>query len=634
MKKITFAFLMILLCCSQNFNAAVLIGHRGSYWGVENTEEAFRKGAQFGYNGLETDIKVTSDTKFVCCHDDDLSRFGHSSANVASSTLAQLKALQLSQTRGGQTYTATICTLEEYLDICKEYDVFPVIELKWATGINSNDCSNLPALVEVVRSKGMFEKAIFLTSMKPCLEFIRTNYPTATIQLLCYANSMESNLQWCINNRADIDVCVGPEFTANLVKRYHDNGLLVNVWTINTVALYQEYRTKGCDMFTTDYLDLLGILEPDDEVRFVSLWTKTLEQAPYLTNTTSQRSMAVYNGELYIPDMTTAKIAVVDGKTGDLKRTIQTNLDATSLSCIRVTHDGVMLLGSTNNAQNVLTIYRCDENGVTNLVGSKTITGFGQADYFDVYGNLDGSDGGFIVAASNQGKAVKIPFSNGVLNEPFLFDGHKSSNAAGTHAIVQSDTTFFVTGFRVARKLLSLDGKWSKSFSSPSPSALAVDGVCFALNGHEYYGSMETRFGVLKLFDITHGLDSPVVFDNATEAFGSAANTAITSPVCVESTPDNVTIYVLATNNGIAAYRLQKKSVGLTSVDNTLPSFYIKNGAVVLLNAVGEMVSVYDIMGRMLISESVSTSPFAINRLPKNQSYIIKVGDTAFKTVL
>ena len=47
-------------------------------------------------------------------------------------------------------------------------------------------------------------------------------------------------------------------------------------------------------MFTTDYLDLLGILEPDDEVRFVSLWTKTLEQAPYLTNTTSQRSMAVY----------------------------------------------------------------------------------------------------------------------------------------------------------------------------------------------------------------------------------------------------------------------------------------------------------------------------------------------------
>lgn len=69
-------------------------------------------------------------------------------------------------------------------------------------------------------------------------------------------------------------------------------------------------------------------------------------------------------------------------------------------------------------------------------------------------------------------------------------------------------------------------------------------------------------------------------------------------------------------------------------MDNTLPSFYIKNGAVVLLNAVGEMVSVYDIMGRMLISESVSTSPFAINRLPKNQSYIIKVGDTAFKTVL
>lgn len=634
MKKITLVLSILCLCYLQNCLAATLIGHRGSFWGVESTSEAFINGAKFGFNGLETDIKVTSDTKFVCCHDDNLSRFGHSDAVIASSTLASLKALTMSQTRGGISYTGTICTLEEYLDICKQYNLFPLIELKWATGINTGDCSNIPALISVIQSKGMFEKAIFLTSMKACLEYIRKNYPTANMQFLCYDTTAETNLEWCITNKSHVDIGKGTGLTANVVKSYHDQGLLVNVWTINTIAEYLEYKSKGCDMFTTDSLDLSGILEPDDEVSFVSLWTKTMTDAPYLTNTTSQHSMAVYNSELYIPDMNNGKIAVVAGETGNLKRTIQTDLESTFLSCVRFTQDGVMLLGSTRNLKDTLSIYRCDQEGNTALLGKKTIDGFGLTDYFDVYGALNSANGGFIVAASNQGKAVKIPFQNGALGEPILFDGHKGSNISGTHAIIQSDSTFIITGLRSARKLYSTDGSWSKSFGAPTPATLAVDGDCFSLNGHDYYASVETRFGSFKLFDISHSIDSPVVFDNATAALGTTANTAITSPLCAEETPDYVTLYILATNNGIAAYRLQKKLVGVSSIEQAVPIFYVKDGIITIENATGKEVSVYDIMGRKLLSKSISSPLFSLEKLPQKQLYIIKIGQDVFKTVL
>lgn len=57
-----FTVATVLLATAQPY----LVGHRGSYWGVENTEEAFINGAKKGYDYLETDIKVTKDGKFVC----------------------------------------------------------------------------------------------------------------------------------------------------------------------------------------------------------------------------------------------------------------------------------------------------------------------------------------------------------------------------------------------------------------------------------------------------------------------------------------------------------------------------------------------------------------------------------------
>ncbi len=183
----------------------IMVGHRGSYYGVENTEEAFRNGAALGYTYLETDIKVTSDTRFILTHDDDVSRFCSSSLTIAGSTLAELQALELKQTRGGVSYTGRFMSLEEFLDLCAELGVKPLIELKWATGVSSNDQSNMPKLIEVIESKGFRNKCIILTSMTPCLEWIHNNHPDITLQYLVNSVS-DATLDWCVERGIDVDI--------------------------------------------------------------------------------------------------------------------------------------------------------------------------------------------------------------------------------------------------------------------------------------------------------------------------------------------------------------------------------------------------------------------------------------------
>ena len=72
MKKLNFLLMLLMLAFASEALAwkPILIGHRGSRTGVENTEQAFIQGiTKHGCQALECDVKVTSDKKYVCWHD-------------------------------------------------------------------------------------------------------------------------------------------------------------------------------------------------------------------------------------------------------------------------------------------------------------------------------------------------------------------------------------------------------------------------------------------------------------------------------------------------------------------------------------------------------------------------------------
>jgi len=237
----------LLNCWAQK---PLYVGHRGCGMGVENTEAAYRLGVDYyHYAGLECDVRVTKDGQYVISHDETTERLG-GHLTVADATLSELQAEVYTQTRYEVTYTGHICTVAEYLDICVEKGVFPVVELKWSTGINNNDMSNFAGLAALIEQKGLTDKTIILTSMKKSQEYVRTHYPTLQCQWLCNAN-WQGNEEWCRQWQLSPSISVG-NFDAETVRTFHAMGLKVACWTADSPERCHELEQMGVDYITTN----------------------------------------------------------------------------------------------------------------------------------------------------------------------------------------------------------------------------------------------------------------------------------------------------------------------------------------------------------------------------------------------
>ncbi|MDO4512044.1 MAG: glycerophosphodiester phosphodiesterase family protein [Bacteroidales bacterium] len=250
--RLIFVLLMMLAGLHAAAWKPVFVGHRGCNRGVENTAEAFHNGVDvYGYTGLECDVRVTKDGYFVISHDETTTRLG-GNLTVASATLAELQAETYTQTRSSVTYTGHICTMEEYLDICVEKNAFPVIELKWATGLNNSDMSNFPRLAALITEKGLADKVVILTSMQKSVEYVHKNYPQFQCQWLC-AGNWATNEGWCRMMKAHPSIQAG-YFDIETVNTFRRLGLKVAVWTVDSEANYKKYGAMGVSMMTCNSL--------------------------------------------------------------------------------------------------------------------------------------------------------------------------------------------------------------------------------------------------------------------------------------------------------------------------------------------------------------------------------------------
>lgn len=242
------------------------VAHRGGkiYGGVENTLEAFLGGVKSGADALECDVRVTSDLVYVIHHDSTFEKLTKESNNptcmdVNQSTYDELKEVELVQSYKDKTYTGRILLFSKYLEICRDNNVIPVVELKWTNGIYSDNAdennfnySNLDKVISMLKEYQLFDKVYVISFMKGCLEYLRKKYPTIKLQWLCYKD-IEQNLDWCVKNNISLDV-EHSVCTKEMISTMHSNGLLVNIWTMNDETLLSKYIDMGVDMITSDWI--------------------------------------------------------------------------------------------------------------------------------------------------------------------------------------------------------------------------------------------------------------------------------------------------------------------------------------------------------------------------------------------
>lgn len=110
------------------------IHHRGNHKNApENSIPAFE---QAEYWGAETDIRVTKDGRWVIMHDDTVDRTTNGTGRVTDLTFEDVRNLRIDKGNGLEKYKSdqlVVPTLEEYLGICRDKGVVPVIEIKCET---------------------------------------------------------------------------------------------------------------------------------------------------------------------------------------------------------------------------------------------------------------------------------------------------------------------------------------------------------------------------------------------------------------------------------------------------------------------------------------------------------------------
>ena len=609
---------LLLLCLVCTLTQAyawkpLFAGHRGSYRGVENTEEAMMNGINhYGYTGLEIDVKTTSDGEYVCWHDDDLSRVGHN-VQIPYTKFADIKDLTLTQTRGGVQYTAKILTVDRYLEICKENNVFPIIELKWAVGINSNDMSRFPGLYKLIEKHGLVEEARILTSMQPSLEYVRTNYPKLQCQFLCYEVT-QARYEWCKKWGINPSVQTGGLSKA-MARKCHDAGMEVVCWTVNSEASYLQHGELGCTTMTCDYLvpadmpeladidwEALSPTPPLDHLYVTPLFnfSETAGNLPENFPTTKSGSYvnaqeaAFIDGVFYVADYSARKVVAVD-TTGKIW---EPGIEYANLRHGICRDDaGNLIMHTSPDAKVPTQLTVLKPNDTTDYVISFTLNNNGQTNFPTASGDIFSAAGGYVYFFPNGQTTVEVvKIANGQFVSTTSCPVSLTGATAGYVIPIDNNPNHFIYQIRGNGYHLYKNGDKGSYLTSPNGTTAparnnTVGGALFQLNGHDMfvYTSGAHYKGGWTVRDMTSADLTPMYTQEQLGDGGYNANASVGAFFWWERL-DSVTVnlYEYCLGHGIAGWELSAEPHKIRVKDFTLDhtEMTIETGDTVHLQAI------------------------------------------------
>ncbi len=227
-----------------------MIAHRGvSGLERENTCPAFVAAGVKSYYGVETDVRMTKDGKFIISHDGDLMRVGGLNISIEQSTFLKLRKVRLKDT-DDVTVREDLClpSLQEYIVICRKYDKQSILELKGEFSENK-----IVKMVELIQSMGWFERTTFISFCGDNLAILKNAFPNADAQFLAMKCG-EEEIAFMEKHGLNADL-FHKVITKDLVDTLHQKGIKVNCWTVDDLDNAARLRDCGVDFITSNILE-------------------------------------------------------------------------------------------------------------------------------------------------------------------------------------------------------------------------------------------------------------------------------------------------------------------------------------------------------------------------------------------
>ena len=221
------------------------IAHRGfcSRY-LENTEEAFVKAAEFGFDGCETDVRISADGVLMLAHGGSYVYADGTELDVATHTFAELTAKPLQN-----DFTDTVlypCTFRRYIEILRDHGMFAFIELKGEYPPEKLD--EMKAIVDELYTWDMCS----VQSMElENLIRLREKYPD--LPLMYCGGGYTAEVEEAMRRGFDLDLRLDDIFPF-VVRRAHRKGVRMALWTADTDKQVALALALGVDFIESDYL--------------------------------------------------------------------------------------------------------------------------------------------------------------------------------------------------------------------------------------------------------------------------------------------------------------------------------------------------------------------------------------------
>lgn len=225
---------------------ARFIAHRGfSSMAPENTIPAFSLAGDFGFWGSECDVWEAKNDNLYIMHDFSLQRMCGVDKPIIEVRKNELKLYSIISGNNLKTYPhETIPTFEEYLKLFLKYPyLHPVIELK-----NNLSEKSLKKLIFLLEFYQLTDTAYIISPFRMNLISLRTDYSDLNLQYVA-TKPTKSDIDFCIQNSLDLS-CYYENLTVKQVKKLHENGCKVSIWTVDSKDLAYKY----IDKYKVDYI--------------------------------------------------------------------------------------------------------------------------------------------------------------------------------------------------------------------------------------------------------------------------------------------------------------------------------------------------------------------------------------------
>ena len=250
MKRTLISALALVACFIGIQAQTQVIAHRG-FWKTEgsaqNSITALEKAAEAKVHGSEFDVLMTSDGIIVVNHDNTIEGMV-----IAETPYKKLKKLKI---KNGEK----LPTLKSYLKKGKKLDIQLILEAKPLPTKEMED-EAIATIVKMVKKMGLEKQVEYISfSLNMCEQLAKLT-PESEIAYL-NGNIAPTELKKKGINGIDYHYNVILNKHPEWVKEAHQQGMKVNVWTVNKEDMMKKFIDMKVDYITTDQpLELKALL--------------------------------------------------------------------------------------------------------------------------------------------------------------------------------------------------------------------------------------------------------------------------------------------------------------------------------------------------------------------------------------